>query len=246
MIGDFTVIGYGREICRRDKAPTHLISYSHMIHFVESGHGFFAGRRLGPGDGFICRQNKMCHYYPDPEDPWTYTWINVMEKGSDELLAQLPLRENVFCFPPDKDLPILHEINCGKKGAAGTMKAMGVLLRVFADVLDHEGVTEDYVTAAKHLMKGRFERGVTVQEIADQLGISRAYLRNLFYESEQCSPQEYLMRLRMERAEFLLHQPFSVTEVAGAVGYQDVLQFSRIFVKYHGVSPTEYRRREQK
>ena len=50
------------------------------------------------------------------------------------------------------------------------------------------------------------------------------------------------MKLRMERAEFLLSGSYSITEISYAVGYDDVLQFSRIFAKYHGVSPTQYRK----
>ena len=56
------------------------------------------------------------------------------------------------------------------------------------------------------------------------------------------SPQEYLMKRRIERALELLADPeLAVTEIAQAVGYYDVLQFSRIFKKHMGISPSQYR-----
>ena len=52
----------------------------------------------------------------------------------------------------------------------------------------------------------------------------------------------YLMKIRMNRASFLLKQGHSVSEVSNAVGYDDILQFSRMFHRYYHISPTEYKK----
>ena len=50
------------------------------------------------------------------------------------------------------------------------------------------------------------------------------------------------MNLRIEKAkELLLESDLSVCDVSLAVGYSDALGFSKIFKKYVGVSPTEYK-----
>lgn len=51
------------------------------------------------------------------------------------------------------------------------------------------------------------------------------------------------IELKMEKAEFLLREKnFLISEVAGAVGYDDPLYFSRRFKKYSGLSPREFRK----
>ena len=50
------------------------------------------------------------------------------------------------------------------------------------------------------------------------------------------------MGRRMERAKHLLKNPDkSIKEICAEVGYSDPNYFSRIFKKYQGVSPTEYK-----
>ena len=54
----------------------------------------------------------------------------------------------------------------------------------------------------------------------------------------------YITKKRMEKACALLNgTALSVKEVAEATGYADALYFERVFRKYAGVPPTEYRRR---
>ncbi len=102
----------------------------------------------------------------------------------------------------------------------------------------------DYASLLKTYLENNYEKNITITQAALNFNISRAYLRNLFYNENGMSPQEYLINLRLRRAEFLLmNNEYSITKVAMAVGYNDVLQFSRIFKKHNGVSPTDYRKR---
>lgn len=60
-----------------------------------------------------------------------------------------------------------------------------------------------------------------------------------------CSPQQYLIRCRMENAaSMLLDQHMRPGEVARAVGYPDEFSFSRAFRKHYGISPSEYKKGE--
>ena len=56
------------------------------------------------------------------------------------------------------------------------------------------------------------------------------------------SPQQYLINLRLHNAQnMLLDTDLSVGEIARSVGYDDQLYFSRLFHRYFGTSPREYR-----
>ena len=69
---------------------------------------------------------------------------------------------------------------------------------------------------------------VKINELADYIGVNRSYLTSSFKKAVGCSPQEYLVNLRMEKAKNLLkNTDMPINAVAAAVGYQDQLHFQR-------------------
>jgi transcriptional regulator GlxA family with amidase domain len=56
------------------------------------------------------------------------------------------------------------------------------------------------------------------------------------------TPLEYMHRLRINAAKHLLESDStSIQEVSNAVGYDDMIFFRRLFRRYAGVAPSEYR-----
>lgn len=85
---------------------------------------------------------------------------------------------------------------------------------------------------------------LTVESLAamEFLGVSR--YREVFRAITGVSPVEYVTRLRIERAKDLLSQNnSSVAAVAEAVGYTNRHYFQRLFKKYTGKTPGEYRKK---
>ncbi len=240
MIDKIELMGFGRDVCSPDKFRTHLIPNANMIHFIEDGCGTYNGIKLKKGQGFICFKDALCDYFPDKKEPWTYSWINVTGPGAEALLKSVPHKDGVFSFDIARNITLLKDIPA-KNSPTDELRCLGILFKLFADI-SFENKLTDYIPEAIRLMNNGISQGITVDEIAHKLNISRAYLRNIFYKRTGVSPQQYLMQLKMQRAEFLLKKPYSITEVAMASGYNDVLQFSRMFSKYHGISPTGYRK----
>lgn len=243
MIEQIRLIGYGRDECKPDKKRVYTIPDFYMIHFIEKGSGFYNGIRLSAGQGFICMQNEVCNYIPDKNDPWTYSWINLRGEGADMLIKSLALKDNIFSWNTVKNKRSLEKIwqYQGNRNLE-ELTALSSVYSIFVEQsVENHLPKRDYATEAKSFFEGRFAEGVTVEDAAKILNISRAYLRNVFFQSEGISPQGYLMRLRMNRAAELLLGDYTVTEIAAAVGYDDVLQFSKMFSKYFGLSPTKFR-----
>jgi AraC-like DNA-binding protein len=70
-------------------------------------------------------------------------------------------------------------------------------------------------------------------------GLSESHFRQVFQQALHCTPGEYLLRLRMRRARYLLEQgKLSVKQVAGDTGYADPLYFSRRYRKFWGTPPS--------
>ena len=85
-------------------------------------------------------------------------------------------------------------------------------------------------------------RNPTIQEIADQVNYSAAYISCLFKQETGQTIGEYATQCRIRQAErLLLTSGLRTYQVAERVGYQDVKYFSRLFRKQTGLTPSEYR-----
>lgn len=80
--------------------------------------------------------------------------------------------------------------------------------------------------------------------LARRLSVSPSYFAGMFKRHTGYSPSEYVHRLRMDQARFLLrYTRIPIHEIAAEVGYADSFYFSRRFSQEHGMSPRDYRNR---
>ncbi len=93
--------------------------------------------------------------------------------------------------------------------------------------------------AIEYMMENYHESTLTVKDVADYCYISEIYLRKLFEKKYSTTPFKKLTEIRMKRAYVLAKEKRPVTEIAEAVGYGAVCQFSRAYKKYYGRSPSE-------
>lgn len=80
--------------------------------------------------------------------------------------------------------------------------------------------------------------------LAAQLNLSYDYFRHQFAAQVGCSPQQFLIKKRLEAAGHLLEEtPLSCTEIAYRCGFSNSAQFSMLFKKSTGLTPLQYRRK---
>lgn len=73
--------------------------------------------------------------------------------------------------------------------------------------------------------------------------ISTSYLSRTFKKHYGVSPEKMLVKLRMDKAKELLENTAStIKAISESLGYNDTYHFSKIFKKYFGLTPFEYRR----
>lgn len=86
-------------------------------------------------------------------------------------------------------------------------------------------------------------RDITLQNLADLIGLVPTYFSDLFHKTVGVRPMELLNRRRIERAQLLLASTnLPIQEVADQVGVRSPEYFSRLFRRFSGVSPRHYRR----
>jgi AraC family transcriptional regulator of adaptative response / DNA-3-methyladenine glycosylase II len=84
---------------------------------------------------------------------------------------------------------------------------------------------------------------LTIQNLADKLGISDRHLRRIFESQFGVSPLQYLQTRRLLTAKQLLTDtPLAINRVADMSGFASVRGFNAAFAKHYGLNPTQLRR----
>lgn len=93
--------------------------------------------------------------------------------------------------------------------------------------------TVDYL--ANHL-----DEQVTIEDMADHVGMSRAVFHRRFKEATTMSPIQFVKSMRLNNAAMKIAEGKTVSEAAWEVGYQSPSQFSREFKRIYGQSPRQW------
>ncbi|MDR1692488.1 MAG: helix-turn-helix domain-containing protein [Oscillospiraceae bacterium] len=88
-----------------------------------------------------------------------------------------------------------------------------------------------------------YRRKLTLDEVARQVFISPSYFSNCFHQRMGVTFSEYLSQIRIDKAKELLNDTnLKIYEVAEKSGYEDFRHFGKMFKKYVGTTPAQYRR----
>lgn len=97
---------------------------------------------------------------------------------------------------------------------------------------------------AKTYIDQHFSEDISLETLAAYLHLNPIYVSKLFKDKLNINYIDYLSEIRIKHAKKrLLEQETSTKEIAYDVGYRDLNYFSKVFKKYTGYSPTEYRKR---
>lgn len=92
-----------------------------------------------------------------------------------------------------------------------------------------------------------YTSSLTNDQLAKQTEFSTSYFRKLFSDVYGISPLAYQRTLRINKAkEMLKSHTGSVSEIAAALGYSNIYDFSRVFKQETGISPSAYARNTQR
>ena len=87
-----------------------------------------------------------------------------------------------------------------------------------------------------------FSKNLTLDMVADHVHLNPAYFSTLFKQSTGSSFKEYLNMVRIEESKRLLaNTDHSIIDIALATGFEDQSYFSKVFKKYTGLTPKQYR-----
>lgn len=98
------------------------------------------------------------------------------------------------------------------------------------------------IKQAIKFIKENYSRNPKLAEIAAEVGLNGSYLSNLFKKETGTSISEFILKLKIEQARLLLKDnKLSIDSVAAAVGFKNQSYFTKIFKRYQGATPSQYR-----
>ena len=102
-----------------------------------------------------------------------------------------------------------------------------------------------YIQKSLDIISQKYMTNISVNDIAKKLYISSGYLGNIFRDQLGISPMMIITRTRMECAKRLLESDNDIrcNEISILCGYDDYKHFYKCFKKYYGLSPSEFKKR---
>lgn len=261
---DLRLYQYGWEQC----APLHsfgpFVRNHFLFHYIISSKGYLdagiAGGtsrtyRLGAGQGFLITPGQINTYSADRDEPWKYVWLEFDGLKAAGYLDAAGLGVSQPVYRPN-NTALAEELRdtmlyIASHPKASTLHQIGHLC-LFLDTLIQSSSTrretqghqlrDFYIHEATAFVEQNYHRALSVEEIAGVCKLDRSYFSKLFKERKGCSPQEYLIRMRLSKAaEMMKTTSISIGDIAVACGYPNQLHFSRSFKQHYGVSPREWR-----
>jgi two-component system response regulator YesN len=98
------------------------------------------------------------------------------------------------------------------------------------------------VAKVKKYLDTHFSEDISLDKMAEQVNISPYYFSKLFKQETGTGFNNYLTKIRIEKAKSLLENTdMPIKEICAEIGYQDPNYLSRLFKRWTGLSPTELR-----
>lgn len=221
----------------------HIRSY-YLVHYVCSGKGMLRSEQgeffVHGGEVFVIRPGQETVYIADGSDPWNYIWV-----GFDGRLAkQLELLPSpVQRYLPDTFFKMKEAVQF-----SGTREEFvaGQIYLMLAYLLQQDMPQPSYEQQAADYIRSNYMRPITIEEIAEMIGIDRRYLTRRFKAAFHMTIQDFLIQTRLRRAGEYLKQGKSLTDAALLSGYFDVPHFSKSFKKQFGITPGKYCRQSSR
>lgn len=99
-----------------------------------------------------------------------------------------------------------------------------------------------YVTHALLYIQEHYHEPLTILQIADHLKISERYLSKIFYKYTHSTVLEFINSYRINQSVLLITKGYSFTYISVNVGFSSPPHYTKIFKKYMGLTPREYKK----
>lgn len=238
---DINPLFVGRQICESKHSFGPRICPYTIIHYVLKGKGTVekSGKEYSVSEGqmFIIYADEIAKYYADEFEPWDYLWIAYDGLYIDKISYKNNTVYNVSSTVFEELLNTCVRGECNKYYATSVLYKLHSMF----DKRETDDTNQNYPSQVKRIIGLKYMQTISVEEIAKKLNIDKRYMSRIFKKKYGKTVIDYIIDLRITRASELLRQGYSVADTSSLVGYNDSFNFSKMFHKRTGMSPSEYK-----
>ena len=232
----------------------------YQLLYITEGEGIFNSAHakdipLKAGDLFLLFPGEWHTYHPTGKNGWKSYWIGFKGKNVDDRVKVgfLSVDKPIYHVGFSADIIRLYE-EAYKRAQEETPYSQQILAGIVNHLVglmyalersmelskDHTRV--DMINLARLRIRESLEADLTIQQIAEDLGVSYSNFRKLFKEFTGISPALYQQDLRLQRAkELLATTTLSIKEIAYRLRFESPDYFSSKFKIKTGKKPSEFR-----
>lgn len=223
-----TLLATGRQDCSDLHSWGPGVRPVYIIHYILRGQGIIEYHKktfpVHTGESFLIYPYDTIRYYPDPGNPWEYTWVEFTGKEAASLLDQTAFSPAAPVCPticPARlrqlfaDLQPLDLYHQNRNEANGILRT---LLGLYADYAPAPGLPDSPASSllanAVFLIRSNFHHEYFhTEQLCQMLGVSRSTLYRAFQSELNISPGEFLSNFRIHQACRLLELGNSVKQL---------------------------------
>jgi len=236
---------------KRDSSPCFILEY------IVSGVGYLEingeKHRLEATDAYIIHPGDCCKYYSDEQQPYKKYWINFdCMLFFSELLKAYDINDRVIRgIDLSQHFEELFKLeNFSDLNDELYIPISKIIFNAMMDIASHKKKdTKNNKSDIAYRVKVELNKSVTtdvsISSIAKKLYCSENDIIRKFKKKYGVTPYAYLIDARIRRAKnILMNTNNTLSEIASKLCFSSEYHFSNSFKKRVGVSPREFRRRD--
>jgi AraC-like DNA-binding protein len=214
-----------------------------------------AEHKVGPGQAMFLYPG-VPHRYQANAQPWKVHWFTFGGKQVSPVLETIGLKSSGVYATSDADLLVSRIRSAFALLVSGDslkgVECSSLVYDFLISLMKHayrsgEGSFAGRyrkLEAAFEIIRSRYYRVISLEELAAAVGVSPQHLCHLFRKALNLRPVEYLNHYRINRSkDLMIREPqISIQEVARRCGFESLSYFGTVFRKIERLSPGQYRR----
>ena len=246
--GYFFNIGKGR-----------VLNEYQLLYLLE-GEGLFTSdhqetTKIKAGDFFLLFPNEWHTYHPLPGKKWKSYWIGYKGRNMDDRVRSgfLSPKKPIYHVGYSADIIYLYKsaLKASQEEAAFVQQTLAGIVNHLIGlmyslerniILNKDSERVEMINRARQRIREALESPLSIQQIAEEMGVSYSNFRKLFKEYTGLSPALYQQDLKLQRAKELLSTTdMSIKEIAYQLNFESPDYFSSKFKTKTGEKPSDFR-----
>lgn len=226
-------------VLRQGEIVFHCPDEFHSIKALDSSPNFFVL-------SFVCNSPAMQYFEK---------YQTVLDKTLKAFISSI-LKESEKTYNIPKNDPNLKKLVRKEEAPIGSEQLIKTYLEQFLIFLvrsitregeigvfpSKESMQNHLVLAVKEYIHNEVEHTIRVTDICRKFGYSKSYLSNLFHTQCGETIANYAVSVKIDRAKQLIRENnLNFTQISALLSFDNPQYFSRVFKKYTGMSPTEFK-----